>query len=100
VVLAALPFLAEILHGDGQWARIATLDILIDLNASFAPEPGFETVVTPDGETKKLDALLREDIQRMSPLIRSIASADNFGEQERDLAAKLLTYLAEDIEEN
>lgn len=64
MVLAALPFLAEILHGDGQWARIATLDILIDLNASFAPEPGFETVVTPDGETKKLDALLREDIQR------------------------------------
>src|SRR5215510_9048951 len=44
VVLAALPFLAEILHGDEQWARMTTLDILIDLIASFAPEPGFETV--------------------------------------------------------
>lgn len=100
VALAALPFLAKILHGDEQWARMTTLDILIDLIASFAPEPGFEMVFTPDGETKKLEALLREEIQQMSPLIQSIASADNFGKRERNLAAELLTYLDEDGDEN
>jgi hypothetical protein len=95
VALAALPFLAEILEGGGPWARIATLDILVDLIGSFEPESGFEMVVSPTGDRSRLRVLLRQGIARLSPQIRSIASSDTAGQQERELAAELLTYLEE-----
>jgi hypothetical protein len=89
VVLAALPFLAEVLDGAGPWARIATLEVLIELSTSFAPEQSYERILTPDGDSKELRGLLREGVQRILPLVGAIASADNLGQKERELAAEL-----------
>src|SRR5690349_278960 len=47
--LSLIPRLEGILCDGTEIARKRALDILIDLIASFAPEPGFEIVETPDG---------------------------------------------------
>jgi hypothetical protein len=100
VVLAALPFLAEILEGGGAWARIATLDVLIELSTSFEPEPSFEMVVTPAGERMDLRVLVRQGVARFSPLIRSVAAADTAGERERQLAARVAKAADEAVARN
>ena len=95
VALAALPFLAEILQGGGQWARIATLDILVDLSGSFEPESGFEMVASPTGERSQLRALLQQGIAGLSPQIQSVATSNGAGQRERELAAELLAHFQE-----
>jgi len=95
VVLAALPFFGEILQGGGEWARIATLDILVDLSGSFAPESGFEMVVSPTGERSALRVLLQQGIAGLSAQIRAFAMSDTAGQRERELASELLNCLKE-----
>jgi len=96
VVLSALPFLGKILECGGNWARIAALDILIDLSASFEPEPGFEIVTTSSGEPMELSNLLRERTADLRGVVRKIAAGGAAGDRERALAMELLNYLEED----
>jgi hypothetical protein len=95
VALAALPFLSEILQGSGEWARITTLNILIDLCGSFEPESGFEMVVSPAGERSQLRVLLQQAIAHLSPQIRSIPASQTAVPRERELASELLKWIAE-----
>ncbi|MCY1034259.1 hypothetical protein OV207_22580 [Corallococcus sp. BB11-1] len=61
VVLAVIPFLGELLREGGTHARIETLEILIDLLASYEPEQGFDLVETAGG-LRPLKELVREKI--------------------------------------
>src|SRR4051794_16343949 len=44
VVVPAIAFLGEILEEGSPVAKVTTLDVLMDLLASFGPEPGFEVI--------------------------------------------------------
>lgn len=77
VALGALPFLGEMLVGGSESARVATLDILIDLVGSFAPEPGFETVLRPQGETGDVQVLLRQGVAAFATRIQSLVLLDD-----------------------
>jgi hypothetical protein len=94
VVLAALPFLGEVLRLGGDWARIAVLDILIDLNGSFAPAPGFERIIGAPGDMRQLEDALHRETARLSPLVRAAFSA-GATKVERELAGELLGLLTE-----
>jgi hypothetical protein len=95
VVLAALPFIGEILERGGSWARVPTLEILTDLAASFRPEPGFEMVTTADGGRSELKVLVRQAVAAFSPLMETIVSEGAPGSRERELAAELLAEMKE-----
>lgn len=90
VVLAALPFLKEILEAGGECARLRTLDILIDLSGSFWPDPEFETVLTLDGRRVKLRSLVRQYIRRLAPTVEAIIQSEGRPLTEKELATELL----------
>lgn len=93
VVLAALPFLAEILRDGGLQARLRTCDVLIDLLASFAPEPGYEVTGTPSGE-RAVQHVLRERALELVEDVERLASGSQSSD-ERRLATELLRALRE-----
>ena len=93
VALAAVPFLGGILRGGGPAARLRTLDALIDLIGSFAPEPGFEFVETSSGRRLLADALKDEVLELSSEVERlSLVAASP---EEAKLARDLLSLLHE-----
>ncbi len=49
IVLWALPFLGEILCDGNAISKEIVLDVFVDLAGAFCPEPGFETVLGPNG---------------------------------------------------
>lgn len=94
VVLEAVPFLGEILESGDEWAQARTLDILIDLLASFGPEPGHETIEGAGGVRLQVDVLLGERIGRLSPAVEALAQDVTRDACTRELAVELLGYLA------
>ena len=93
VALAAVPFLGAILRGGGPTARLRTLDVLVDLIGSFAPEPGFEIVETPSGLRLLRDAL-KEKVLELATQIERL-KVDASSAEEAKLAQDLLSLLYE-----
>jgi len=96
VVLAVIPFLGEILRERhcASTARARTLDVLIDLVASFEPEPGFESVTTAAG-LQTLKDLLKERILGLEGDVKRLLVATRESPEEVKLANELLTLLRE-----
>jgi hypothetical protein len=90
VVLAAVPFLGDILRLGKEIARLCTLDVLIDLLGSFEPEKGFELVSTPTGQ-RPLRELVREQIAGLESEVERHRSGSP---REAELAKELLELLA------
>lgn len=94
VVLPALPFLGEILHGSPV-ARLRALDVLIDLIGSFIPEPGHETVATADGP-RPLAALVHDAVTPFTGDLERLLGTPA-SEEEGRLAEELLWLLRDDV---
>jgi len=94
VVLAAVPFLGELLQHGSNLARQTTLDILVDLTGSFEPEPGFETVVDQTGRSVRLDRAMYQAVGDLGREIRTCAAAEA-PDRQRSLARELISQLIE-----
>lgn len=94
VVLPVLAFLGEILREGSDWSRVATLDVLIDLLTSFAPEPGHELVRSPEGDDRDLRVLVFREAAALETCIRPLADTGD-SQRVRELAGELLAILAD-----
>lgn len=93
VVLSAIPFLGEMLGHNKPLVREAALDTLLDLVASFGPEPCFETIQQTPGIHVPLKAALREAVASLLPQIGACISAAPMNSRERGLIAELMQEL-------
>ncbi len=93
VALAAVPFLGAILREGCPTARLRTLDVLIDLVGSFAPEPGFEVVETSAGRRSLNDVLKDKVLEVATQIERRQLDAES--PEEAKLAQDLLALLYE-----
>ncbi len=91
VVVTVVPFLGAILRSGGPTARLRTLDVLVDLAGSFAPEPGFEVVATPTGNLALRELLRQEVLKLEGELVR--CQVDAASAEEAALAQQLLACL-------
>jgi hypothetical protein len=92
IALDAVPYLGEILEFGTPRSRARTLDLLIDLVASFGPDPD---VITQDGiQPADLPTALQGRIEVLRPTIRRL-TADSSAPDVQALAQKLLDYLDE-----
>ncbi|MFL5577995.1 MAG: hypothetical protein ACJ79S_18735 [Gemmatimonadaceae bacterium] len=94
VVLATLPFLGAVLERGGEWAKRTALAALIDLTASFEPEPGHESAEAPGGGPSGLAAQLAAGAARLSDAVHAVAADTALAERTRAAATELLTHLA------
>lgn len=99
VVLPALPFLGEILEHGGEHARLATLNILCELNGSFGSCLEFAAVRMSDGTQMGLGTLVRQGTLRFTSIIEAILFSNARSREERELAAELLGYMAQEMVE-
>jgi hypothetical protein len=88
VVLSVVPFLAEILREGEETARLITLDVLLDLLASFHPEPAFENVGIGGVSRRLRDVLAERALSLRADVERLLASPPH-----AKLAAELLVVL-------
>lgn len=93
VVVPAIDFLAEVVASAPEPARIAALDILVDLVSSFEPQPGHEQFVRPTGEAVELRTALRQKVRGLMPLLRTVAEDEARPASARKLARDLLDAL-------
>jgi hypothetical protein len=93
VVLPALSLLQAITEQGPTWARVGSLDVLIDLLGSFQPQPGFEVVTSPDGTVIRVAPALRSAARALKPTLMRIHAAADAYERERALARELLEVL-------
>ena len=96
VVVAAIPFLGEVLEYGAAPARIGTLDVLIDLMTSFEPEPGHEIIERPDGARVPLTQLLQTAVQALRPALKRVPTEDAVTPRLSELAAQLRQTLGEE----
>jgi hypothetical protein len=92
VLLAALPFMKEIIEGADPWPARIALGALDDLFASFHPEPGFEKIADASGSMLDVEAEFRRSVHGMRPLLERIAAS---GETNAGAAAGLVDLLNE-----
>ena len=95
VVLHTLPFLEEILRSPPGLAQQTTLDVLVDLLGSFAPDPGHQVVGTSTGKSVALQKLVREGVARFADVIATLARSGSPEAPTRRLAEALLECLSE-----
>jgi len=91
VVLAAVPFLGELLREGAGIVQEATLDLLVELVTS-RPEPGFE-MIDDHGVRRPLSQAFRDAVAQLIPLIEASTSPSLPSTQIR-LARTLLSCLA------
>jgi hypothetical protein len=91
VALAAVPFLGAILRDGGPTARLRTLDVLVDLVGSFAPEPGYEVIETSAGR-RSLQELLKDKVLEIAAQIER-RQVDAESAEEAKLAQDLLALV-------
>jgi hypothetical protein len=94
VVLSAVPFLRAVLERGGEWAKRAAIEALIDLTASFEPEPGYQVLVLHDGTRVDLAVQLAAAVAELSEAVRAVAADDSLAERTRAAAVELLAGLA------
>jgi hypothetical protein len=85
--------LGEILEQGSEWAKRTVLEALIDLAASFEPEPGYATVESPGGELTTVAAQLDAAVLRLSGAVRAIATDVALGEKHRAATTALLAQI-------
>jgi hypothetical protein len=95
IVLAAIPFLGEILQDGEEQAQTVTLDILVDLLGSFAPEPEFEFVDGINQNRERLAALLYRKVKDCSGPISQYANTEAPPGTRERLAAYVFELLQE-----
>ena len=93
VAVVAIPFLGEILEDGAEISREAVLETLIDLWCSFALEPGFLEMMSPDGSTKPVAPMLRKAIIQLRRLVQTIADSAVSTARLRELANELLVSM-------
>ena len=93
VAVAVVPFLGEILESGGPVARARTLDVLIDLVASFEPDADYEHVECVDGPAPLRKLLLAQVRAHSSGLLRP---SDRPGSDEEARLARDLRELLRD----
>jgi hypothetical protein len=91
IVLDAIPFLGEILVAGTRRARARTLDVLIDLVGSFAPDP--DIVLQEGTQHEDLPAMLRARVEELGPTLQMLA-ADSATAEIQNLAEQLLECVA------
>jgi len=96
-VLETIPFLGEIVDGGSDAAREGALDALIDLVGSFCPDPGFETVTTPQASTSDLKALVLLSVRELRALVQVAATSSSEQSRSGQLARDLLALLDEEV---
>ena len=89
VVVPALPFLGQILAEGGDWPRLATLEVLLDLLLSFEPAAGYEIVGSPGIDERELRALVFAGATELWSTIRPFANASG-SQRIRQLAMEVL----------
>jgi hypothetical protein len=72
-----------------------TLDVLIDLTGSFAPEPGFDESCSTDGSATVLESKVRGAVSRMWDEVAPEVIARATDSQEIELVKQLATLVAE-----
>lgn len=92
VVVPVIGLLGQVLREGSTAARETTLNVLVDLVSSFAPEPGFETIEGAEG-TRRVEDLLWDEVLRVIPLVQELAKAKSASARERQLARELQEFL-------
>ena len=93
VVLDVVPYLGEILEHGGPCACARTLDVLIDLVASFVPDS--EVVSEGEPRAEDLPRLLRARVRELMPTIQRLAGQSSTVDVQH-LAQDLLGRVAEE----
>ena len=93
VVLETIPFLEALVENGHSLARQTSLDILIDLAGAFRPEPGYETVLAPDGAIVSVRTLLLAAVSAFWERARS-GVLSHEGQRESELGRELQAVLA------
>jgi hypothetical protein len=92
VAVCVVPFLGEILLDGGPYARMETLDILLDV-LCFGPEPEDATVPAADGSPiplrEALDAAIAAMWREVGPVVAARASDPGEVERAKDLAERI-----------
>jgi len=93
IVLDAVPFLGEILEFGTRPSRARALDVLVDVVASFGPDPD---VIAQDGvPPEHLPGLLRERVEVFRPTLDKLV-VDSSAPEVQSLARDLIDCLAKD----
>lgn len=93
VALPAIPVLIDILGCAPLADRLQTLEVLADLLGSFGPEPGFEQVVTPQGQGALRQLIKEAACDRVADIERCRAKAETA--EEAKFAEEVLSLLQE-----
>jgi hypothetical protein len=93
VVLAALPFILEIILNGPPEARNAALAIVEDLTY-FQPEYGFEVIQKADGEPADLEGLFRAELSGWRQALEQLAALPEY-EDSREMLHLLLGRMNE-----
>jgi hypothetical protein len=93
VIVPVLPFLGQILTEGNDWARLATLDVLIDLLISFEPEAGYEAGAASGEDEHALRRLVFSGAAQLATCMRPLADASG-SQSVRQLASELLAIIA------
>lgn len=93
VVIRAVPFLAELLSHNVAAVREVTLDVLIDLVGSFAPEPGFD-LLDEQGPRRHLSTVLHAAVAELRPVLMGRPDREDATRENR-LINDLLNLIAQ-----
>jgi hypothetical protein len=93
VALVLVCDLARLLTAEQTWPRVSALEVLLDLCASFEPQPGFESILLPDGSSRNTSAAFHDAALELVPLLRSIADSATARAREKKLVAEILETL-------
>lgn len=90
IVLDIVPYLGEILVVGAHRTRARALDVLIDLLASFGPDP--DVLSQDDMQPEQLPVLLKSRVESLRPILENLVSDQSESEVPR-LAQDLLKCL-------
>lgn len=93
ILLAVMPVLETIINSGQPWPQRAALSALDDLYGSFHPEPGYEHVNLPEGDTLDLESAFRRTVHGLRDALEQISETGN---PNASLATDLLSLLNED----
>jgi hypothetical protein len=90
VLVAVIPFMDEILRIGQPWSVRTVLSILIDLLASFKPEPRYETFNDEAGNSEMLANAFQESTHRLRSSVERIATD---GEVNAEMAKEVTSFM-------
>jgi hypothetical protein len=93
VAVPVVPFLGELLSHQNFFTRKAVLNVLIDLQTSFKPAPGYDLLPPAVGAPKSVPTALRRAVEGIRENVQRCAEQNATGE-ERELALELLSSIS------